>query len=115
MKRKWKMLLIAILMLPMVAFFPAWSCGGDNTTTTTPIDTTYTVHFYTGTEESYNISNQIVNHGGLVRKPEQPTRTGYVFIGWYKDINFQFLWNFEMDTVTHNMTLYAKWKERNYG
>ena len=114
MMKKWKYILIVILMLPIVAFFPACT-SEDSTTTTTPIDTTYTVHFYTGTNESYNISNQVINHGGLVRKPQQPTRTGHVFVGWYKDRDFKFLWNFELDTVTENMTLYAKWLERNYG
>lgn len=114
MRRKWKILLIAIFMFPMVAFFPACGCNNTETTTSSQTNNTYTVHFYTGTEESYNIPNQIINHGGLVRKPEDPTRLNHFFVGWYTDINKTILWDFETHTVTHDMTLYAKWQERTF-
>lgn len=41
-------------------------------------------------------------------KPE-PTRAGYTFDGWYKEANGATAWNWNTDTVTGNVTLYAKW------
>ena len=118
MKRKWISLLIAIfLLLPVKGFFPA--CGGDDGDSGSsgggvPNGTTYTVHFYTGTEDTFNISNQTVAHGGLVRRPDDPTKTGHVFIGWYKDAACTEVWTFEIDVVTGDMTLYARWQKRQY-
>ena len=45
----------------------------------------------------------------LLPKPENPTKEGYVFAGWYTDENYGTEWNFEEDLVTENMTLYAGW------
>jgi|GEM_PF-6124134 len=49
--------------------------------------------------------------------PNAPTKNGYTFHGWYKDAAFTNSWNFDADTVTGNITLYAKWTEttKNYG
>ena len=47
--------------------------------------------------------------GGKVEEPDAPTRDGYTFAGWYSDETFKTAWNFGTDTVTENMTLYAKW------
>ena len=57
------------------------------------------------------VASVAVIDGGLLGKPEDPTRSGYEFKGWYKD-NGTFLqeWNFETDVVTENITLYAKWE-----
>ena len=48
-------------------------------------------------------------YGTLVKKPSDPTRTGYVFVGWYKQADLSEEWNFSSDTLTENITLYAKW------
>ncbi|MDR0301607.1 MAG: InlB B-repeat-containing protein [Treponema sp.] len=43
-------------------------------------------------------------------KPTDPTRTGYVFGGWYTDKPaYANEWDFNNDTVTDDITLYAKW------
>lgn len=55
------------------------------------------------------IENQIVSYGELIQKPENPVRDGFVFQGWYKNIDRTEQWDFERDTVTENMTLYAGW------
>ena len=47
-----------------------------------------------------------------------PTRTGgynLVFDGWYKEPGTINPWNFSTDTVTGNITLYAKWRPYNIG
>ena len=38
-----------------------------------------------------------------------PTRAGYIFGGWYKETDFEEKWNPTYDTVSGNITLYAKW------
>ena len=41
---------------------------------------------------------------------EQPAKRGYIFGGWYKSSSFsEPAWNFDADTVTNDITLYAKW------
>ena len=41
-------------------------------------------------------------------EPEDPTREGYVFDGWYLDENFETPYSFNT-VVTDDITLYAKW------
>ncbi len=51
-----------------------------------------------------------VADGKLVFKPTDPTRAGYLFDGWYTDNGtFKTKWDFENDTVSGDITLYAKW------
>ncbi len=38
-----------------------------------------------------------------------PTRTGYNFDGWFTDVDCTDTWDFDVDTVTYDVTLYAKW------
>ncbi|KQL36350.1 hypothetical protein AN960_17205 [Bacillus sp. FJAT-25509] len=44
----------------------------------------------------------------------KPTRTGYTFVGWYKDAELKTPWNFATDKVSGDMVLYAKWKVNSY-
>jgi uncharacterized protein (TIGR02145 family)/uncharacterized repeat protein (TIGR02543 family) len=55
------------------------------------------------------VSSQYIHHGGKLTNPGATTRTGYTFGGWYKEAAYATLWNFDTDTVTSDMTLYAKW------
>lgn len=55
------------------------------------------------------VPDQTVVLGGKVTKPADPTKDGLYFAGWYSDIDLQNQWDFGKDTVTGNMTLYAKW------
>lgn len=57
---------------------------------------------------------QYVENGGKVTRPTDPTKEGYTFGGWYTDTLCSTQWNFDTNTVTGNMTLYAKWTEKNY-
>lgn len=50
-----------------------------------------------------------VGHGTKVNEPVPPTRRGYLFDGWYLDDSCTNRWYFNTDTVTSNLTLYAKW------
>ncbi|WP_138754471.1 InlB B-repeat-containing protein [Paenibacillus sinopodophylli] len=50
-----------------------------------------------------------VSSGAKIAKPTDPTRVGHTFEGWYGEASYTTLWSFGMDTVSGNMTLYAKW------
>ena len=67
----------------------------------------YTVTF--NSQGGSAVSSQTVNHGGKVSEPTDPTKTGYAFAGWYKESGCTNAWDFATDTVTSNITLYAKW------
>jgi len=56
-----------------------------------------------------SVVSQTIERGSLVKEPANPTRSGYRFGGWYKEEACINLWNFASDTVTSNITLYAKW------
>jgi len=57
---------------------------------------------------------QSIASGGTVSQPADPARDGWTFGGWYKDSAFTIAWNFAADTVTENITLYAKWTAITY-
>lgn len=57
------------------------------------------------------VEEQIVQYGEKVKRPEDPTREGYSFDGWYADIDKTIPWDFETDVIEGNMSLYAKWAE----
>lgn len=64
---------------------------------------------YEGTENA-----AYTNSGGTVSTPTEPKREGYAFGGWYSDKDFNTKWNFDTDTVTEDINLYAKWTARIY-
>jgi len=50
-----------------------------------------------------------VMQGDKITAPEDPTKAGYTFDGWFKETALTNAWNFATDVVTANITLYAKW------
>lgn len=68
-------------------FTVTFDSQGSDTQTPTPVET------------EYNTSISV---------PSEPSRNGYIFAGWYRDLGFTTLWNFS-DKVTDYLTLYAKW------
>jgi len=70
------------------------------------------ISYYTVTFDSQGgsaLSSQMVEYGEKVTEPTDPTKEGYTFGGWYKESGCTNAWNFANDTVTANVTLYAKW------
>lgn len=57
------------------------------------------------------VPSQTVVYGEKIEKPEDPTRDGYAFAGWYTDLDRTNAWDFDNDTVKENMTLYALWSD----
>jgi uncharacterized repeat protein (TIGR02543 family) len=86
-----------------------------NPPTPTPNPTptpTYTVTF--DSQGGSAVSSQTVDHGGKVSETTDPTRTGYTFGGWYKESGCTNAWDFDSDTVTTNVILFAKWTINTY-
>ena len=52
----------------------------------------------------------VMEKPGYVNAPEEPTRVGYVFDGWYTDPDFKKPWDFLRDKTDKEITIYAKWK-----
>ena len=70
--------------------------------------TEYTVYYDVG-NDTYH-TRQTVTAGGKTTAPSPaPEKEHYTFGGWYKDEACTAAWNFANDTVTSNVTLYAKW------
>lgn len=58
------------------------------------------------------VESQKLQYGDLIIVEEPPTREGFEFAGWYRDIMCENPWNIETDTVEESMTLYAAWVEK---
>ena len=61
------------------------------------------------TQDGAAAKSRLTADGGTVSKPADPVRSGYIFGGWYKEAGCETPWSFESDTVTADLTLYAKW------
>jgi uncharacterized repeat protein (TIGR02543 family) len=50
-----------------------------------------------------------VQYDTIITAPTVPTKSGHVIKGWFKEDTLVNQWNFSTDTVTEDITLYAKW------
>lgn len=69
----------------------------------------YTVTFSSEGGSAVNPINNVLENE-LISEPEMPTRNGYSFSGWYTNTNYTTEWNFDVDTVTSDLELHAKWE-----
>ena len=68
--------------------------------------------FYTVTFDSTggsSVPSQIVEEGGFVQEPQEMLRTGFGFYRWYREAEHITPWDFDTDTVTADIILYARW------
>lgn len=66
----------------------------------------YTVTFLMDNE--YQFAVQTVIKGNMAAKPSDPSKDGYLFVGWYTDSGLTVPFSFNTP-IESNMTLYAKW------
>lgn len=79
------------------------SSGGEDT----PV-TQWTVSF--NTNGGTSIEDLTVNNGSTIDESSlTTTKTDWTLEGWYKEESLTNKWNFTTDTITSNITLYAKW------
>ena len=57
------------------------------------------------------VETQQVAENGKAAKPEDPTRVGYTFVGWYSDSGLTAFYDFETP-VLGDVYLFAKWEEK---
>ena len=87
--------------------------GEEKITSDTSLYAKWTNISYTVTFEPNNgtpIEPQTIGEGGTATQPTEPTRSGYVFKGWYTENTFKNLFSFST-AITENLTLYAKWNQ----
>ena len=71
---------------------------------------TYTAQFDTNGGSA--VDKAKTDKNGKIEKPADPTKEGYIFVGWYSDSKLTKPFDFSAE-LTANSTLYAKWKENN--
>ncbi|MBQ3054738.1 MAG: InlB B-repeat-containing protein [Oscillospiraceae bacterium] len=76
--------------------------------TSTPI-VRHTITFETNGGSA--ISDAQVKDGEVLSVPTAPTKSGYTFKGWYKDVGLSAEYDFSLP-VNENFTLYAKWEKK---
>ncbi|MBB3156252.1 putative repeat protein (TIGR02543 family), partial [Paenibacillus endophyticus] len=97
-----------------VAGTTEWQFGTDTVTSNVTLYAKWTANpTYTVTFDSQGGSavadSAGVSAGAKIAAPANPTKAGFTFVGWYKEAAGSTEWQFGMDTVTSNVTLYAKW------
>ena len=75
-------------------------------------DLSYDVTVIFDSQEGSEVAAQTIKVNQKVTEPEDPTRSGYSFQGWYTAGGDK--WDFE-DPVTNNMTLFAHWSRNSSG
>jgi uncharacterized repeat protein (TIGR02543 family) len=55
------------------------------------------------------IPDLVANYGTTITAPISPSRFGYSFEDWYIDPECIYIWDFDVDIITSDTTLYAKW------
>lgn len=97
MKKLFLSLMLIVLTFTLVA------CGnGDK-------KETYTVTFNSNGGSS--VASKVVDKDAKVAKPANPTKANYEFVAWFEDSALTDEWDFNVDVVTKNITLYAKYEE----
>ncbi|MDD2297961.1 MAG: InlB B-repeat-containing protein, partial [Sphaerochaetaceae bacterium] len=95
--------------------FKGWDKEFTNVTSDLIITVQYTIGQCTVTFNSNGgseVGAQTVDFGKIVAKPDNPIKEGYIFVGWYEEVELTNEWNFETGVVTEDITLYAKWKPK---
>lgn len=87
-----------------ITLYAKWTEEG-----TTPTPTTYTVTFDANGHGTAPAA-QTVEEGKTATKPADPTETGWVFGGWYREAACTNAFDFTTP-ITADITLYAKWTE----
>lgn len=90
-----------------------WDFPTDTVTGGTALYAQWSINDYAVTFDSQGgstVVGQAVTFMGLViEPPSDPVRLGFAFDGWTTASSGGSLWDFALDTVSNDMTLYAQW------
>ncbi|MCM3174874.1 InlB B-repeat-containing protein [Paenibacillus sp. MER 99-2] len=56
------------------------------------------------------VSEQLLDYGDPVQEPQQPSRLGYTFTGWYIDAGLEQRFDFATSSIQDHVQLYAGWE-----
>ena len=108
------------LLLFLLLYATAFLLIGCTTTPTTetpeptPSETPQTVYHVITFEVNggSELAGQVIEEGGVLLEPQDPTKEGHTFAGWYTTETFESGTQFDFESaVTENITLYARWTE----
>lgn len=94
--------LISMLFMAVLAVWTMTGCKEDET-----VLQKFTVTF--DSQGGSEVASQSVYAGEKIVKPESPTKENEYFVDWYKEAECTNVWDFENETVSQDITLYAKW------
>jgi uncharacterized repeat protein (TIGR02543 family) len=60
---------------------------------------------------NYTPDTIVALYNTKIVEPVEPTKEGLFFGGWYSDTLFEFKWDFDINRVTKDITLWAKWTD----
>lgn len=66
------------------------------------------IKYNVGQHAEFTPTTNSLNDGEMLQMPNEPTREGYTFGGWYKDKNFKQVYDFNQP-INNDTTLHAKW------
>ncbi|WP_171056170.1 InlB B-repeat-containing protein, partial [Paenibacillus sinopodophylli] len=93
--------------------FTGWDTAFTNVTASTVVTAEYAINQYTisfNSNAGSAVADVQADYGTKIAAPTAPTRVGYTFHGWYKEVGLTNVWNFSVDMVPAvGITLYAKW------
>lgn len=75
-----------------------------------PLD--YTITFVTNSPTI--IEPKKVTYNQYLEKPDEPQKDGFTFIGWYIDEDLTIPFNYQINPIVQNLTVYAKWEVMKY-
>jgi uncharacterized repeat protein (TIGR02543 family) len=90
----------------------AWNFASDTVTINTILYAKWTINSYTlnfNSQGGSAVGNVTAYYNSIITAPAAPTRTEYIFAGWYKEAGCVNAWNFASDKLTADTILYAKW------
>lgn len=94
--------LISMLFMAVLAVVAMTGCNDEET-----VLQKYTVTF--NSQGGSEVASQAVYAGEKIVKPANPTKEKEYFVDWYKEAECTNVWDFENETVSQDITLYAKW------
>ena len=94
--------LISMLFMAVLAVLTMTGCDDEET-----VLQKYTVTF--NSQGGSEVAPQAVYAGEKIVKPANPTKEKEYFVDWYKEAECTNVWDFENETVSQDITLYAKW------
>ncbi|MGI6618450.1 MAG: InlB B-repeat-containing protein [Bacillota bacterium] len=89
----------------------AWNFGTDTVTAATTLYAQWTINEYTVTFKDHGgsvLGTQTVSHGSTATAPDNPTKEGYKFDGWYADEELATAFVFDTE-IKADTIIYAKW------